>query len=60
MKFELRLDTEDIFHALREAEENGVECLSLVINGSIDKNKKVTVSKMYLHGECTEEYVADI
>jgi predicted pyridoxine 5'-phosphate oxidase superfamily flavin-nucleotide-binding protein len=57
MKFELRLDADKIRSAIEDAESENAESLSLVVIGSIDKDEKVKVNKMYLYGECVTEYV---
>ena len=58
MKFELRLDAEKIRLAIENAESENAESLSLIVIGSIDKDEKVKVNKMYLYGECVTEYVS--
>jgi hypothetical protein len=60
MKFELKLDAEKIYEALNQADGDNAESLSLVIIGNIDKDEKVKVSKIYLHGECVTEYTCNI
>jgi|GEM_PF-6318447 len=60
MKFELRLDAGKIYEALNSAEGEGAESLSLYIIGTIDKDEKIKVSKMYLYGKCITEYVYNI
>lgn len=57
--FELTLDAEKIRYAIEEAEGQGAESLSLMVVGTIDKNKKVKVTKMYLYGERVTEYVGN-
>lgn len=56
MKFELTLNADYIYEALKQAEAEGVNALSLIVSGKIDKDEKTKVNKIYLHGQCKTDY----
>jgi hypothetical protein len=60
MQFEIRLDASKLTEALVEAEDEGVEYLTLVITGNVDEKKGTTINKKYLYGRCSTDYLRDI
>jgi hypothetical protein len=60
MKFELRINADAIYDSLNQAVGDGAEDLILNILGTVNKDGKVIVSKMYLSSECYSEYTLGI